>query len=79
MGAARCFITGGQRAPTQGQCDTPGGVVERFKALVLKTSVPKGTVGSNPTPSANSFSLSLIWQSLSCLSLVLEPTHVRML
>lgn len=24
----------------------------RLNALVLKTSVPKGTVGSNPTPSA---------------------------
>ena len=30
---------------------TPGGVVEWLMALVLKTSVPKGTVGSNPTPS----------------------------
>ena len=31
--------------------DPPGGVVEWLMALVLKTSVPKGTVGSNPTPS----------------------------
>ena len=31
--------------------DLPGGVVEWLMALVLKTSVPKGTVGSNPTPS----------------------------
>ena len=30
---------------------TPGGVVEWLMALVLKTSVPTGTVGSNPTPS----------------------------
>ena len=29
-----------------------GGVAERFKAAVLKTAVPRGTVGSNPTPSA---------------------------
>ena len=31
--------------------DPPGGVVEWLMALVLKTSVLKGTVGSNPTPS----------------------------
>ncbi len=30
-----------------------GGVAERFKAVVLKTTVPKGTGGSNPSPSAN--------------------------
>ena len=29
-----------------------GGVAERLKAAVLKTVVPKGTVGSNPTSSA---------------------------
>ena len=29
-----------------------GGMAEWFKAAVLKTAVPKGTVGSNPTPSA---------------------------
>ena len=29
-----------------------GGVPEWSIGLVLKTSVPKGTVGSNPTPSA---------------------------
>ena len=28
----------------------PGGVAERSKALVLKTSEPRGSVGSNPTP-----------------------------
>jgi hypothetical protein len=28
-----------------------GGVVEWLMAPVLKTGVPKGTVGSNPTPS----------------------------
>ena len=28
-----------------------GGVAERLKASVLKTDVPSGTVGSNPTPS----------------------------
>ena len=32
-----------------------GSVAEWFKALVLKTSEPKGSVGSNPTSSANSF------------------------
>ena len=31
-----------------------GGVAEWFKAAVLKTAVPQGTVGSNPTPSAMS-------------------------
>ena len=31
---------------------TRGGVAEWFKAAVLKTAVLKGTVGSNPTPSA---------------------------
>ena len=31
-------------------CD-PGGVVEWLMAPVLKTGVPKGTVGSNPTSS----------------------------
>lgn len=36
--------------------DPPGGVVEWLMALVLKTSVPKGTVGSNPTPSVESTS-----------------------
>jgi hypothetical protein len=30
-----------------------GGVAERPMALVLKTSVPKGTEGSNPSPSAS--------------------------
>ena len=30
----------------------PGGVAEWSKALVLKTSEPKGSVGSNPTPTA---------------------------
>ncbi len=29
-----------------------GGVAERLNALVLKTSVPQGTGGSNPSPSA---------------------------
>jgi hypothetical protein len=32
-----------------------GGVAERLKASVLKTDVGQPTVGSNPTPSANSF------------------------
>ena len=30
----------------------PGGMAEWLKAAVLKTVVLKGTVGSNPTPSA---------------------------
>jgi hypothetical protein len=35
-----------------------GGVAEWSKAAVLKTVVPQGTVGSNPTPSAkNIFSI----------------------
>jgi hypothetical protein len=29
-----------------------GGMAERLKAPVLKTGDPKGSVGSNPTPSA---------------------------
>jgi hypothetical protein len=29
-----------------------GGMAEWLKAAVLKTAVPSGTVGSNPTPSA---------------------------
>jgi hypothetical protein len=32
---------------------TPGEVVEWLMAPVLKTGVPKGTVGSNPTLSAS--------------------------
>ena len=35
-----------------------GNVSERFKELVLKTSVPKGTVSSNLTVSAITFLLS---------------------
>ncbi len=34
-----------------------GGMSEWLKEAVLKTVVPKGTVGSNPTPSARKFSL----------------------
>jgi hypothetical protein len=34
-----------------------GGMSEWSKEAVLKTVVPKGTVGSNPTPSAMSVSL----------------------
>ncbi len=30
----------------------PGGVAEWTKAAVLKTADPRGSVGSNPTPSA---------------------------
>ena len=30
-------------------------MAEWFKAAVLKTAVPRGTVGSNPTPSARKF------------------------
>jgi hypothetical protein len=30
-----------------------GGVAERLNAAVLKTAEPKGSVGSNPTPSAS--------------------------
>jgi hypothetical protein len=36
-----------------------GGVAERLMAVVLKTTVPKGTAGSNPVPSANPDDLSL--------------------
>ncbi len=34
-----------------------GGMSEWSKEAVLKTVVPKGTVGSNPTPSARKFNL----------------------
>ena len=34
-----------------------GGMSEWLKEAVLKTVVPKGTVGSNPTPSARRFNL----------------------
>ena len=34
-----------------------GGVAEWLKAAVLKTVVPQGTVGSNPTSSAINFSM----------------------
>ncbi len=33
-----------------------GGMAEWLKAAVLKTVDPRGSVGSNPTPSANTFS-----------------------
>ena len=36
-----------------------GGVAERLKAVVLKTIVLQGTVGSNPTSSAILFAESL--------------------
>ena len=36
------------------QISGPGGVAEWSKALVLKTSEPRGSVGSNPTPTATS-------------------------
>jgi hypothetical protein len=32
-------------------------MAERFKAPVLKTGDPQGSVGSNPTPSANRFAV----------------------
>ena len=38
-----------------------GGVVEWLMAPVLKTGVPKGTVGSNPTPSAFQAWVSEAW------------------
>ena len=42
----RCTIAGDRRMTD------PGGVAEWSKALVLKTSEPRGSVGSNPTPTA---------------------------
>ena len=38
-------------------CIYSGGMAEWLKAAVLKTVVPRGTVGSNPTPSATSQAL----------------------
>jgi hypothetical protein len=48
--AAKCCQseTGGESSPVK-----EGGMAERFKAPVLKTGDPRGSVGSNPTPSAN--------------------------
>ena len=40
------------RYDTLGTDRPSGGVAERTKAAVLKTVVPQGTVGSNPTSSA---------------------------
>ena len=37
-----------------------GGMAEWFKATVLKTVEPQGSVGSNPTPSAKSVPFGLI-------------------
>ena len=46
---ARCCQSeaGGRLNPVR-----TGGMAERFKAPVLKTGDPQGSVGSNPTPSA---------------------------
>ena len=49
---------------------TNGGMSEWSKEAVLKTVVPKGTVGSNPTPSARKFSIAKFHEWLvarSCL------------
>ena len=40
-------------APAAAPAPGHGGVAEWSKALVLKTSEPRGSVGSNPTPTAN--------------------------
>jgi len=41
-------------------------VAEWLKALVLKTSVPQGTVGSNPTLSANIRELYIMNKECGC-------------
>ena len=54
-----------------------GRVAERFIALVLKTSVLKGTVGSNPTSSAK-LPLQLNWlEQLICNQQVIGSIPVR--
>gem|GEM_PF-4732655 len=50
--------------------DDDGGVAERSKAAVLKTVVPQGTVGSNPTSSA--FFHVILNSSLKVLWIVLK-------
>jgi hypothetical protein len=56
--------------PQKGLCvvdrllDLLGGMAEWFKAPVLKTGDPQGSVGSNPTPSAM-----LLSNALPCLSI----------
>ena len=45
-----------------------GGMSEWLKEAVLKTVVPKGTVGSNPTPSARKFELAKFHQWLVAIS-----------
>ena len=45
-----------------------GGMSEWSKEAVLKTVVPKGTVGSNPTPSARKFSIAKFHEWLVAIS-----------
>ena len=52
-----------------------GGMSEWFKEAVLKTVVPKGTVGSNPTPSAKPFSRGSWFVQLTRLTGSTDKTH----
>ena len=58
--------------PVPRQCVlSRGGVAEWLNALVLKTSVPQGTEGSNPSPSAM---LALL---AGCLPVFMLPGQVE--
>jgi hypothetical protein len=45
-----------------------GGVTEWFKVAVLKTAVPQGTGGSNPSSSVDRFGMGRGWDEVSCES-----------
>jgi hypothetical protein len=49
-------------------------MVERFIAPVLKTGDPQGSVGSNPTPSANSTPGALVYP-IAVGTLILDRRH----
>ncbi len=62
-------------------CFLYGEVAERFKATVLKTVVSQGTVGSNPTLSAEKIRLHYYCQNLKIdmyLEAALEKTFKRL-
>ena len=48
---------------------------EWSKEAVLKTVVPKGTVGSNPTPSARKFSIAKFHEWLVAISFWQESSY----
>ena len=54
-----------------------GGVAEWSKALVLKTSEPRGSVGSNPTPTADQSREALALSRLRSAGLAPRVFEVR--